>query len=327
MSRFYLAPFVGNGSGKDPFRPPVTEPFSIIDLRGDSTRREGFNLLATEGPMPADAALLADSLDASVPLRVSRRLEDLLSLTLDSKATLREIIVELMLRHATPNHDRSRWNRIHADSRGWHRIVLGNELIYDAPDILNVVVTDDFSRANEALETSTSWSVSDADFDIVSNELNTVASGGRRTAWWDDNTFGPNMYTQAQCVNVGSLHGLLVRYNGVDPDTTGSLYSFHNTDTATDWVLEKVVSGSVTTLATTGTRTAGLWRLEADGSSIVGLLNGAEAISTTDTDITVAGFGGFWASNFQGDNESTWDNFEAGDIVAGFGGMLLPGVG
>ncbi|KKK63105.1 hypothetical protein LCGC14_2997670, partial [marine sediment metagenome] len=316
MAFYYLSPFVGTGLGNDPFRPPVDGPMGLIDLRGDSTDQAGWCLLRLDAPATVAGAIeLGDSLDGPMTRTVSRGLESKLGLTLDSRMRLREIIVELLLRHATPSGDKTRWNRIQTNSRGRHKITLGGEVVYDAPDIRNLIVTDDFNRADEALEASASWSVSDVGpFDIVTNQLVNDSTSGRQTAWWDDDTFGPNMYTQAECVAFAALHGLIARHNGEDPDTTGTMYQFRNTNVASDWTLEKIVSGSATLLANTGSRANGTHRLEVDGSNLVGRNNGAQVISATDTAITVAGFGGFFGSTFQTGDPSTWDDFEASDL-------------
>lgn len=323
--RYTLAPFIGDGSSGNPYRPQVDD-FGLIDFRGDPTHQEGWSIVRSPN-IPSGAIVLGDDLDESLSSPLLNNLESRLGVTLEARS-LRATLVELLLRHATPPGDRSKWNRLIADANGRHRIILG-ELIYDAPGIQNLVVTDDFNRADEALEASASWSVSDANFAIVSNQMVLTVLQDRVTGWWDDDTFGPNMYTQAECVNIGSLAGLIARYDGGDLDIDGNLYRFHWTESGSDWRLDKVVDGTATILANTGNRQPGTWRLEVDGSTITGFNNELFRIGATDSDIVVAGFAGFFASRFQSDDVSIWDDFEAGDLPPSpyEGGNLMLGVG
>lgn len=317
MSHYYLSTFIGTGQGDDPYRPPTDQSMGLIDLRGDPTQQDGYALLTVEDPLPRRPGVykLADDLDEPLSTRTMNTIRTRLNVTVEA-GSLRASIVELLLRHATPRNDKTRWNRLHANSHGRHRILLGGEVVYDAPEIQNLTVTDDFNRADEALEASALWSVSDANFAIVSNQMVVTVTGPDRVAWWDNDTFGPNMYTQAECVNLGSLAGLVARYDGKDIGVDGNLYRFHFTEVASDWRLDKEIDGVGTVLANTGSRQPGLWRLTVDGSSLVGSNDGNTRISATDTDITVAGFAGFTAAHFQSDDVSTWDDFEAADLPA-----------
>ncbi len=313
--RYYLSPFVGNGTFVNGFQPTADE-FNIIDLRGDSTSGDGWCLLRTPEKSPHPLLVdLGDDLDEPMPKRVARKIEDSLRLTLDSAGRLRGIIVELMLRHATGSHDHSRWNRVSADSRGRHRIVLG-ELVYDAPQILNV--TDDFNRANEELEVSGNWDVSDTtDFTVVSNQLDVSPGGTSRTAHWSADTFGPNMFVQADYVTAGAQDvGVILRFDGTNHD---NLYMAR--DNGANYDIAKYVAAVFTRLGTGGDGTTGLFRFEADGSTLTLHVDSVQEVQVTDTALTGAGFAGFIGDSGDG---GVWDDFKAGEL--GKNRLLLLGV-
>lgn len=317
MTRFYLAPYVGAGSDTEPFQPDVPDApfaFSTIDLRGDATRLDGFCLLRVTDSLSGVGFDLGDSLDDPLPRSVSRRIENQLGLTLDSRQRLREIIVELLLRHATPDSDKTRWDRLTADHRGRMRIYLG-EQIYDAPAILNTVVTDNFNRADEELEASANWSVSDADssYSIVSNQLDITGGGTaeRRTAHWSADSFGPNCYAQGDYVTKGTIdNGLMLRHDGTHP-VSGNLYM--GRDNGFDYDIAKIISGSFTRLTAGGSAATGEYYFEADGSTLTLKVDSVQKLQTTDTDLTGADFAGFVTVTGDG---GIWDNFEAGDLGA-----------
>ena len=320
--KFALAPFIGKGILGNEYRPPVDD-FGSIDLRADPTRQEGWCLVAAHS-LPRGGIDLGDDLDEPLATSTRRHLESNLRINLEA-SRLREAIVHLLLRHATLPWDKTRWNRLIVNHQGRYRIVLGPELIYDAPAI-RAVVTDDFNRANEALETSVNWDAiySSGGFSVATNELETNTGTGRSVGWWVSPTFGPNCYVQVDhLVLATQAGGIMVRYDGQGPTGDGDFY--FGRDIVSSYDIGKVVGGSFTQLVTGGTPATGLYRFEADGTTLTFKVDGSQELQTTDSSITIAGFAGFFSSGAS----ATWDDFEAGDIVVGGGdgSLLLLGVG
>ncbi len=321
MSHYYLAPYLGAGTDDDPYRPTDATGWAAIDLRGDPTQQAGWCLLRGDGPLSIpDGVDLGDDLDDAMPRRVSRGLEDRLGLVLDSRQRLREIIVELLLRHATPIGDTSRWNRLQTNSKGRHRIAIGGEVVYDAPAIVAVLVTDDFNRADEDIQDSANWDIVAASnqFSIVSNVLNVIGTTNfRHTAWWSADSFGPDCYAEFENLVVptsASGVGPMVRYDGVNLNSTGNAYFGRADASGPEYDIFKVVTGSSTQLATGGTPVTGTYRFEADGSTLTLFVDTVQELQTTDTSITGADFAGIF--QFGTADGGDWDDFEAADLAA-----------
>lgn len=310
---FYLSTFVGDGR-TDPFQPPVDGAFAIIDLRGDPTIQDGRCLLWTpdEQPTRAGRNKIGDlDPDDTMPRSVSRLIESHLGLTLDSTDRLRAIIAELLILHGTIPSDKTRWNPLQADRRGVNRIYLGGE-IYRAPAIKDVVVTDDFNRADELLGASANWDYGDHQVGaVVSNQLSLQGTFGRDTAYWSADTFQADCYVQADYITASTHDGglaLRISTGDVDPDH-GDLYAARDNNSGTDIV--KFVGGSFTRIGSDGgDPSQGAWYFEADGSTLTLDIDTVQTIQVTDTSITAGGYSGFITDGYSG----VWDNFEAGDL-------------
>lgn len=320
MPHYYLSTFIGTGEGDDPYRPPTDQPMGLIDLRGDPTRQDGHSLLVVDDPLPPQPGVhkLADNLDEPLTAKSLATIRSRLGVTLQP-GTLRAGIVELLLRHATPPHDKGRWNRIHTNHRRRHKIVLGNQVVYDAPDIRNSIITDDFNRSDEPLNDSPNWDIvgdGSVNFAVLTNRLDLTGVFVKiGLGWWSADSFGPNSYVQAEFIaDFFDVSGLTIRYADSDNYYSGrDHYGVHR--------IYKTVGGTSTQLATGGTPFFGLWYFEADGSTLTLKVDDVQKLQVTDTDLTDAGFCGF--IGFDTNTGVTWDDFEAGDLPTTLTGVLF----
>lgn len=174
-------------------------------------------------------------------------------------------------------------------------------------------IADDFNRADEELEASANWSVSDVDgtFTIVSNRLDITSTLGRVAAFWSADTFGPDCFVESDYVTNGTADvGISLRHDGGDPDS-GNLYAAR--DNGADYDIIKIVAGSFARLGTGGDGATGLMRFEAIGSTLTLYVDNVQTVQVTDSDLTGAGRVGY--TSVVGDN-GVWDDFRAGDLAA-----------
>lgn len=315
---FSLAPFVGDGSDLSPFRPDVTGLFSVIDLRPDSTQTQGRCLVMAD-TVPSGALGLGDLLDENMPRGVSRNLENTLGITLDQTNRLRAIITELLLLHGDdrPQGTRTRWRPIKPTRDGINRIVMGEEVIFEAPVVQGAIVSDDFNRPDETLATSADWTHvinGGGTLDVTSNALVSNSTGSDEVYRFEQVLDSADHYSQIVRTSISFTnrqHRVMARYSHPFTDTFYAYRYRHNGDRT----LEKSVSGSVTSIASTtlSALTSPIThRIEVDGSNIRGLIDGDVELQTTDSEITGnlrVGIGTIHPN-------ITMDDFEGGDLAA-----------
>ena len=148
------------------------------------------------------------------------------------------------------------------------------------------------------------------DTNIVSNAADYITEPALNRAEID--LSWENHYAQIQ--QTASTYAIVVCCR---MDASAQTYYRFRAQWNTDQVwLEKVVAGTPTILAGPTAATQGsttVLRLEVNGTSLVGKVDGAEAITVTDSAITTGTRTGFGSSSSGSSNS---DNFEAGDIGA-----------
>lgn len=319
MPRFYLAPFVGTGAWDDAFRPPVVSPFSQIDLRGDPTQQAGFCILRLPAPAAVTGGLdLGDDLDGSLPVGVVNLFENRLGLTLDMRSTLRQVIPELLLLHGTVPTDRTRWNNLQA-TRGRNRIVIGGEVVFDAPVVRGTTLTEDFNKADNGLGPDQTWSDIEGTFGVVSNQADATSGSGSHSARVDSDLAGDDNYAEAEDWNSGTgsnTPGVACRFSS----SANTHYLYKHRHDGTDSQLKEVVAGSQSDISVTADGETGgsglIMRVEAEGSTIRGFYNGTMYHEETNTSITSGVRVGLSGSH-NGSDRNLWDNFEGGDLASG----------
>ncbi|HKA22650.1 MAG TPA: hypothetical protein VKN18_30540 [Blastocatellia bacterium] len=106
---YYLSSFVGSGNHNDPFRAVAADcgPASILDLRRDATRRDGWCFVCVERENPIDTATttgliyLGDDPHAKLDNGTINKLKDRLAVDFKSE-NLAEIVAEILLLQRIP---------------------------------------------------------------------------------------------------------------------------------------------------------------------------------------------------------------------------------
>jgi hypothetical protein len=195
----YLAPLVGTGTRRDPYRSVGMMPgASITDLRPDCTVPDGFCILATPAPVADPRALLLGE-QPHEPLSGAARaiLSSRLGITPGAQVTLAEAIFALMV---SPPSGRQTWSRLeptHAFGqrvrRGAnprrHELWLGGQLVLAVPVIEGgASFSDDFNRADSS-SLGANWTLlkgAALSHGIVNNEvLATPSFDGDRVWQWN----------------------------------------------------------------------------------------------------------------------------------------------
>lgn len=176
-------------------------------------------------------------------------------------------------------------------------------------------LSDNFNRADGAIGSSAegwAWNALGGTYVIVSNA---AAKTGAGTAFdlcrAESNLASADHYAQITVTDTGAdtAQAPICRFNA----SAATGYVFYNySGTAT---LAKVVAGSPTAIDTAShTKASGeVYRVEANGSTIRGLIDGVEFCSVTDTDITGNLRCGIMQYGTSG--TGTIDDFEAGDLA------------
>ena len=170
--------------------------------------------------------------------------------------------------------------------------------------------SDDFNRANEDLSASSDWEAALGDMDIVSNEVVSVGTAGNSYRCVGS-TLANDQYAQAT-ITYGSVltsgPGVSCRYSA----SAETYYHFRWSQSGNQYQLFRVDAGSFTSIDTAAgaTPTAAVFRIEANGSTIRGLVDGVEKCSATDTTITSGPYAGI--RSFKEDN--VFDDFSMGDL-------------
>jgi hypothetical protein len=175
-------------------------------------------------------------------------------------------------------------------------------------------ITDNFTRADGDIGSSSegwSWTQVVGDTNIVSNAADQITAGATLNRAETD-LLWQNHYAQIQGTASSFFLAVCGRFDA-SAQTYYRLRAHWNTDQV--W-LEKVVSTAVTILAGPTTTSPTLngtdtFRLEVDGTTLVGKVNGVQQITVSDSAISTGTRTGFGAT---ASGSSNLDNFEAADI-------------
>ena len=336
----YLAPYVGSGTAKDPFKPRQWDSsrWDAIDLRPDPTRIDGWCLLRlSEYSRDSKLKLIGISKDEKTSKTASKALK-----TEYKSSSLAESIFSKLLPTLWPN------------SQGIYEIWLG-ELFYRLAPIrggqtdeelwkwvLNhpisggaVLATDNFNRADSAT-LGANWSVmtGQTGWQIVSNSARVLDTGvdcaDRYSAvsWPNDQYSQAEVTLSARAWVTGEGLGLLLR-------GSAAAETFYRFVTARDTVGDdsefgKVVTGTFTALATRSfTFSSGqVLYASASGTTIVLKYNGSQ-LGASITDSAIASGSAGVASSSTVNGTDSLDNWEGGSIESSSseGRLALLGVG
>mgnify|MGYP001559620381 CR=1 FL=1 len=183
------------------------------------------------------------------------------------------------------------------------------------------IFSDNFNRANEALEDGANWAADTAPglYNIVTNQVVVTTGGDFNTvAWVDGIASRADMIVECDMRPTSTLQnpGLFViaRRTGL-----GNLYSAGVGGPDHEPQIRKQVA-SVTTIlasaagigASTGFRT---YRIEVEGTAIRLFIGGALQLSTTDSSHTAAGFGGILSSSADATSNAIFDLFSISEFI------------
>ncbi|MEM3008363.1 MAG: hypothetical protein QXU32_13210 [Nitrososphaerales archaeon] len=199
---YYIAPYVGGGTYKDPFRPLGVDglpEWGCIDIRPDPSRRDGGGLSASIVYLPdvedkCKVFKIAEDKLELVPLLVRRRLENKLNVNIGDN-------LRFGWKRLTPTNDS-------------YEVWLNNELLVRYP-VFNAL-SDDFNRADE-IPLAAPWVKlgPGSNFNLVSNQLQ-KPSGNDDVIYYYNATFPNNQFSQiTMTAAVGALDfGPAVRVYG-----------------------------------------------------------------------------------------------------------------
>jgi hypothetical protein len=170
-----------------------------------------------------------------------------------------------------------------------------------------VAYSDDFNRPDST--TVTGWTESGDDWSIKSNQLapGTTTVG---TIRYDQQLSTADHYAEIVVATPGGTSmGVFARSDAA----TGSYYLWRNN--GSNWALFYNVSGSFVQIGSSYTAAAvagDVARVECNGSTITGYVNGVSRVSTTDTHITTGTYVGLRSLQ---SSTCRYDNFAAADLV------------
>lgn len=189
-----------------------------------------------------------------------------------------------------------------------------------------VLFSDDFNRANESLDASADWTERKGNYELVSNmaTLSGVGAWGPAlVAHCNSSDITTADYSvQADCNRNGASSWMGVAGRRVDYSTDDSdLYCVIGSSTDGEWRLYKQVSATWTQLdsyaATIADATFYTVKLEMNGTTIKGYIDGTERLSATDSSLSASGDAGI--SNYESGVGTGYqfDNFTADTLAAG----------
>lgn len=336
---YYLSEFIGrvqNGIlrcsavGAD-------EPGSaIIDLRPDggaTIEGGGLNacLLYTPTPIVGEPRVirLADLPDDTLSANQRTVLASRLGLPSLVGIRFQDIVGEVMM--APPVNG---WKPLRPEAQGTRYAAYLGPLVWTAPVIAGgaVLATDNFNRA-DATTLGANWSQQHPGYNgagpdrlgIQTNQVDVNLGADSEAEWYNAITWPDDQYSSLVIQSIASgLCYALAR--AIGDTTTATFYDAGHdvVDYGDDFLhLQKWVSGTNTALAngTTNIVNGDTLRVEAQGTTIRGLLNGVTDLSVTDTAITSgkAGIMGYATAA----NTIKLDTWEGGDFAAG-GSIVAP---
>lgn len=191
-----------------------------------------------------------------------------------------------------------------------------------------VSFSDDFNRANST-DLGAGWVEVSGDWSIVSNQLSPGAAGGTIVLRAADAMATNDNFAQATiAATTTASQGVWCRGNS--NITSGYLWR----NDGTSWDLFSVVGGSFNNIGTYAAAAApgDVAKVQADGSTITGHVNGVERVSVTNTEVATGTSVGIRSES---SGSIRYDDFSAGDVVttvtgtaaAAFGGLTAAAAG
>lgn len=314
----YLAPYDGDGSDATPFIPRGRDAQAgCIDRRPDATKAAGY-ALCSRPTLPAGVGYiqLGNRLNATLTGPQKAALVTALGGKAITASTIPAILAELLINSPTNKIRPGKDGKYHIWLGGNEEAVKTTAFLYDqfgvmdnglVADLWNAVQPAVAYAATLATETftgsdgnlggvtyvhpwlepvGTGWSV-------VSNVARNETGAGAQLAVLNTSLDSDDFTVQATMVTLSHTGGGFTRCGVMgrkDTSSTATYYRFHADSVATDWILEKVVSGTATNLgtATTNPANSDVMLLRMDGSSISGDVNAASMVSPV-TDATISG--------------------------------------
>jgi len=184
---------------------------------------------------------------------------------------------------------------------------------------MSLPVTEAFTNADgTSLPThNAAWVDVNAGLLITSNSV--YGSDSLGSAYYSGETWSNDQYAQLVVVAVSSSGasrsiGPSCRQTAGATDTA-YVFAWYSTAAASQRRLYKVVAGTITELGsdTTVASAGEVFRVEAQGTTVRGKVNGVEIFSVTDSAIA-SGVGGIRATSSNTSHRG--DNWEAGDLTA-----------
>lgn len=323
--RYSLVRYVGTGTEGDLFRPAginAIPDVTAIDLRPDSTVVDGFALLATPTPPPTLLGLVDSLGDDLNDLSLANRLllQSKLGITLDAGRPLRRLIRDILTVHART--DGTRWKPLQPElingrARAW-RIRLGGEVIDEVPVVEGgATISESFDKANsDTLGPDLTWTEVAGDFDIVGNKAQLQSGVSLRCAARAETQLDTvDHYAQVDCdpsaSSVADI-GVAVRFAAA----ANTYYMLGRQPTGDAKRIVKMVAGTGTLIASAAyTDDDGNHTVygSVNGSSLRLLIDGANELTATDTEITTGRRCGITGVRLTV-NTTDFDNFTAADL-------------
>jgi len=316
---YYLGAYVLDG---DTFWPRGRGQvgWSAIDLRPDPAVLAGRCFVAVPVRDETIGEYLGQDPDGSIPAPVLRRIGTALSLTL-AETRVRPLLAELLMVHGRT--DGSRWKPLRQTRQGVYEIWLGG-LLFRSP-----VLAGGSSLAE-------SWNVADsggltgdltwteylgADWAIVSQVARLAGNTGKDEGRADSDLASDDHYCQATLVTYTRVGGdcrvgVTCRK---DSTATETYYVFHADHSGTPQHLLVKVAGSTRTVLQTAVddpATGTVIKVQADGSTISGWIDGVQKVSATDTGIVNNTRCGIMGLLSNAGNVAELDNWSAADLAA-----------
>lgn len=293
------------------FQPAVADAlpdWTLIDLRADCTKVDGFTLVGSSGDASQAALLrsggikLGDSLDDAVGPLVRNRLGNNLGITL-TDTTVRQLLRTLLI--AEGKEDGTRWRALRADRDGNIDINLPFAGVADRLTVpKGGAVSDPFTYSNGALATvsSSAWVVDAGALKVASNHVECNASGGSGRARYATDFGTANNDSQFQVQFRGGTNhtGVFVAICRL----AGSTYTGYGQARYLDaggggGYIAKYVSGSETSLTSDHGAGGGDFNetlfVSANGTTITATREGSGITGSpvTDSSITTGNYVGF----------------------------------
>lgn len=323
----YLAPYTTN------IRPAVDGPvfaprgneqpgWAAIDLRRDVKVVTGRALMAVPVRDDTIGEYLGDSPD-EISAAVKATIETRLGIVLQAVRP-RLMIAELLMAHGRT--DGTRWKPLRPSHGGFYHLFLGGRTPFWSHGPLRggADVTETFdTAASDTLGPVLTWNELEGDWDVNASNQASCTSGTPATARADSDMASDDHYCQfvgVSLIRAGSAAGMgpICRKDGTATLTYYLWWAAIDT-ASNNHYLYRVDAGGLTQLGSTvlDDFVAGeVMKVEADGSTIKGYIDGVEKISVSDpTGITGNLRGGIRGYQSGGDTIVV-DNVRIADLAA-----------